>query len=78
MEYKNPLKKTSNSKTNCFAKRASMSEYDQHCTGPFTRHLIWNPESTYTTSKSKELLFSYEKDFRSSEILVVHLFPQRA
>ena len=55
-----------------------MSEYDQHCTGPFTRHLIWNPESTYTTSKSKELLFSYEKDFRSSEILVVHLFPQRA
>jgi len=34
----------------------SIQEFDQHCTCPFTRQIIWNPESNWTTLKSGEIL----------------------
>jgi len=34
----------------------SISEYDLHCTCPFTRTLTWNPEANWTTLESGEFL----------------------
>ena len=34
----------------------TIQEYDQHCTCPYTREIIWNPETNWTTLRSGEAL----------------------